>query len=112
MFGRKLRLLAHGCVENPCVWPCDQETRWIAVSIALNFTRWRIRSIFRVAASAQSSFVQHASAIQVQDENRCFGRNGVDFFERRHAPLGKLKFTPPTDDPDPLAWRRPLNLFF
>ena len=48
----------------------------------------------------------------MQDEDRRFGGDGVDFIERGHAPFGELKLAPAADDADPLAGRCPLRLLF
>ena len=110
MFGRKLRLLANRGVKNPCIRSRDEETRGVAVPVTLDFTGWRIRSVFGVATGPQRGLVQHATAIQVQDEDRCFRRDGVDFIQRGHTSFGELEFAPATDDADPLPGGCPLGL--
>ena len=49
MFGWQLRLLADGGVKNAGVGTRDEETRGVAVPVALDFTRRWIGSVFGVA---------------------------------------------------------------
>src|SRR5437667_10776616 len=78
----------------------------------LDFTRRWIGGVFGVAAGPKRGFVQHTAAIQVQDEDRRFGGDGVDFIKRGHTPFAELELTPTADDADPLAGRCPLSLLF
>ena len=48
----------------------------------------------------------------MQDEDRRFGRDDVDFIKGRHAPFCELELAPASDDADPLAGRCPLRLLF
>ena len=112
LFRRQLGLLADGSVKNSGIGAGDEESGGVAVSVALDFTRRWIGSVFGVAAGPQRGFVQHTAAIQVQDEDRRFGGDGVDFIKRGHTPFGELELAPTADDADPLAGRCPLRLLF
>ena len=54
---------------------------------------------------------QSVVPVEMQNEYRCVRRGGVDFVERWHSTLGKLKFAPAADHAHLLAWRRALRLF-
>src|SRR5436190_16965393 len=110
LFRRQLGLLADGSVKNSGIGAGDEESGGAAVSVVLDFTRRWIGSVFGVAAGPQRGFVQHTAAIQVQDEDRRFGGDGVDFIKRGHTPFGELELAPTADDADPLTGWCPLRL--
>jgi len=112
LFRWQLGLLADGSVKNPGIGAGDEESGGVAVSVTLDFTRRRIGRVFGVAAGPQRGLVQHSAAIQVQDEDRRFGGDGVNLLEGRHATLGELELAPAANDSDPLAGRCPLCLLF
>src|SRR5439155_24269966 len=111
MFRRQLWAFGERGVENRCVRSRDEHAGWIALCVALDFTAGRIRRVLRVTTSTHRRLVQQCAAIEMQNEYRCVRRGGVDFGERWHSTLGKLKFAPAADYAHPLAWRRALPLF-
>ena len=60
----------------------------------------------------QSSPVHQCPVVQMQDKNRRFGSNFVDFFQRWHSAFGKLKFRPTANHTNPLRIWRAIHLFF
>ena len=78
--------------------------------VAHDLAAGRVRRVLGVADGAQRRAVQQRAVIQMQDEDRRIGRDGVDFVEGRQPLLGKLVFGEAADHAHPLRRGRAVDL--
>ena len=92
-------------IEDVGVRLGEQQSGRIAVGVALDLAARRLRRVLGVADGAQRSGVEQRAVVEVQDEDRSVGRDGVELVDRRQPLLGELVFGEAADDAHPL-WRR------
>jgi hypothetical protein len=103
---RQLRAFGERGVEQARIGARDQHARGVAAAVALDLAAGRVRRVFRVAHGAQRGGVQERAVVEVEDEHRRVGRNGVDLFERGPAAFGELQLVPAAHHAHPLRGRR------
>ncbi len=107
---RQLRPLGERRIEYVCVGFGQQETGRIAIGVARDLAARRLLSVLRVADGAQCGAVQQRPVVQVQDEHRSVGRDGVKLVDRRKTLFGELMFGESADHAHPLGRRRDRDL--
>ena len=102
----KLRSLGKGRVENVGVRFRQQQARRIAIGVSHDLAARRFRRILRIANRTKGGAVQYGPIIEVQQEDRRVGRDGIEFVDRRQPLLRELVFGESADHPHPLRRRR------
>ena len=110
VLGRQLRPLGERGVEDGRVGLGDQQAGRIAVRVAHDLAARGVRRVLGVADGAQRSAVEQRAVVEMQQEHRRVGRDGVDLVERRQPLLGELMFGEAADDAHPLRRRRACDL--
>ena len=80
------------------------------MTVSSHETTRRVGGIFGETTGPKGGSIEQRTVVEMQDKDRSVRRNGVDLFQRRHSPFGKLELVPTADHPDPLRWRRPVHL--
>ena len=110
VFEGQLRSLRQRRVEDVGVRLGEQQPGRIAVGVAHDLAARRLRGVLGVADGAQRRAIQDGAIVEVQEEDRRVGRDGVEFIDGRQALLGELMFGEAAHDAHPLRWRRDRDL--
>ena len=110
IFARELRPFGERGIEDRRIGLGDEQSRRVALSIALDLAAWRVGRVACVADGPERRAVQKCATVEVQNEDWRVGGGGVDLVERGHPALGELEFAPATDYSHPLRRRRAFGL--
>ena len=99
-------------VEDHGVGTRNQHAGRVAVAVTLDFAARRIGRVAGVAYYLERRAIKQGAIIEMQHKYRRIGRGLIDFIQRWHTTLGKLKFGPAANDAHPLRRRRAQRLRF
>ena len=103
---RQLRALGERRVEDAGIRLGEQQPGRIACGVAHDLAARRIGRVLGVADRAQRGAVEQRAVIEMQEEDRRVGRDGVELLDRRQALLGELMLGEAADHAHPLRRRR------
>jgi len=107
---RQLRSLGQRRVEDAGVGLSQEQAGRVASAVADDFTRRRIRRVFGVTDCSQCGPIEQRAIVEVKQEDRRIGRNGVQLFNGGQTLFGKLMRGEAADHPHPLRRRRHRHL--
>ena len=95
VFEGQLRTLRKRGIKNTGIGPCEQQSGRVAVAVPRNLTARGATVSLRVSHGAQCRPVEQGAIIEMQQEHRCLGRDGIQFREGRQAPMNCWQSRPP-----------------
>ena len=107
---RQLGPLGQRRIQDRRIGLRQQQAGGIALRIADDLTARRVGRVLAIADRAQRRRVQQSAIIEVQDEDRRFGRRGVDLVQCRQPLFGELMLGKAADHAHPLRRRRIFRL--
>ena len=109
-FEWQLRPLRQRRIEDERRRLRDQHAGRLAVRILLDQAARGVGCVLGDAEGLERCAVEERTGIEMEEEDRRFGRRRVYLVEGRHAPLGELELRPAADNPHPLRRRRAVGL--
>ena len=103
---RQLGALRQRGVQDGRIRLGQQQPGGVALRIADDLAARRVGRGLGVAHRAQRGAVEQGAVVQVQQEHRRVGRDGIDFFDRGQALFGELVLGETAHHPHPLRRRR------
>jgi len=83
VIGRQLRFSRQRRIEDRRIRLRQKETGRVAAGVTHDLAARRVRRILGIADRAQRGGVQQGAVVEVKDENRGVGRDGIQFVDCR-----------------------------